>query len=112
MQGYWFAGEVYEGVGCAAHVTGIRFFAIFAIAIAVAKQPYKVKWVMPWELFLIHRQSTKDAFGSKLRMFGRKELLEECAKIVVKQTAICQRKGVHCIAVFVLVIAVANQPYK
>ena len=35
-----------------------------------SKPALKVKWLMPWELFLIHRQSTKNAFRSKLRMFG------------------------------------------
>ena len=33
-----------------------------------------MKWVMPWELFLIHRQSTRNAFQFKLRVFGCNEL--------------------------------------
>ena len=39
-----------------------------------SKPALQVKWVMPWELFLIHLQSTKNAFQSKLRMFGSREL--------------------------------------
>ena len=54
-----------------------------------SKQALQVKWVMPWELFVIHRQNTKNAFRFKLRLFVHKELREESAPIVVKKTAIC-----------------------
>ena len=39
-----------------------------------SKPTLQVKWVMLWELFLIHRQSTMNAFWFKLRIFGHKEL--------------------------------------
>ena len=39
-----------------------------------SKPSLQVKWLMPWVLFLIHRQSTKNACRSKLPMFGHKEL--------------------------------------
>ena len=54
-----------------------------------SKPAVQVKWMMPWELFLIHRQSMKNAFQLKLRMFGHKELPQVCMKIVVKKTVIC-----------------------
>ena len=53
-----------------------------------SKSAVQVKWVMMQELFLIHRQASKNAFRFKLRMLGHKELPEECAKIVVKKVAI------------------------
>ena len=39
-----------------------------------SKPALQVKWLMPWKLSLIHRQSTMNAFRSKLPMFGHKEL--------------------------------------
>ena len=77
-----------------------------------SKSALQVKWVMLWELCLIDRQGSKNAFRFKLRMFGHKELPQECAKIVVKEVVIWWRTGVRCIALVAVAIAAANQPYK
>ena len=34
----------------------------------------QVKWVMPWQLLLIHRHRKKNAFRSEMHMFGHQEL--------------------------------------
>ena len=38
------------------------------------KLALQVKWVMPWELCLVHRKSTRNAFRSQLGTFEHKEL--------------------------------------
>ena len=39
-----------------------------------SKPVLQVKWVTPWEFFLIHRQNKKKALQFKLRLLGNEEL--------------------------------------
>ena len=72
----------------------------------------QVKWLMPCELCLIHRKSTKDAFSSKLRTFGQKEVPQDRAKIAPKRGRYAKEQVFAASRFFVVAIAVANQPYK
>ena len=48
--------------------------SVFRRSHCCSKTTKQLKWWVPWELFLIHRQSKKNAIWFKLRIFGHQEL--------------------------------------